>query len=67
MDVVVKLTREPKLSAPQPGASSSDDATVQSKTSALRLGQPVPTHSFVSMAESQVSISIAKPAGLANE
>ena len=44
----VKLTRDPKLSTPQPGASSSADAGVQPNVAAALPGQPVPTHSFVS-------------------
>ena len=43
-----KATRDPKLSGPQPGASSSEDSGVQPNVAAAPPGQPVPTHSFVS-------------------
>ena len=59
-----KLTRDPKLSTPQSGASSSTDAGVQPNVAAVPPGQPVPTHSFVSNALSHTSILKVVPLAL---
>ena len=60
----VKLTRDPKLSTPQPGASSSTDADVQPNVAAAPPGQPVPTHSFVSNVLSHTSTLTVVPLAL---